>query len=155
MEKRAVEFYTKQPSILRYCLKAKNEKAPEVLAIALAIAEKRNVTFKPEYSGIVSIHGQVGNPPMSNPSIQSDDWIETTPIESVYFEKVYHEDYIDLHCYVVTRNTTYRLYDCEKNRLTWMHFLMEDIEERGLNFGDFTEYFSDTNKTYKEIQIVN
>ena len=154
MEKRRVDFYVKQPSILRYCLKAKDEKGPEVLAITLAIVEKRNVTFKPEYRDKVFIHGQVGNPPESNPEIKADDWVETTPIESIYFEKVYNEDYADLHCYVVTKNTVYRLYDCEKNRLTWMHFLLEDIDERGLNFGDFTDYFSDINRTYKEVRIV-
>lgn len=155
MEKRTTEFYTNQPSILRYCLKAGNERDPAILAIALAITCKKNVTLRPEYRDKVYIRGQVGTPSDSNPEIYSGDWIDTTPIESVYFEKAYKGNYVDLHCYVKTKNTTYRLYDSEQNRLTWMHFLLQDIEERDLKFGDFVEYFSDINISYHEVEVVD
>lgn len=155
MEKRNVGFYIKQPSILRYCLKAQDERCPELIAIALAITNKKNVTLKPEYRDKVYIYGQVGNPSSSNPNIECCSWIETTPIESVYFERVRMNDYMDLHCYVKTKNTVYRLYDCERNRLTWMHFLLQDIEERDLKFGDLIDYFSDINTNYKEIRIMD
>lgn len=155
MEQRTMEFYRKQPSILRYRLKAANDRDPELLAIALAITNKKNVVLAPKYKDKVHIHGQIGNPPISNRKIRCCDWVETSPIESIFFEKVYMKDYVDLHCYVKTQNSIYRLYDCEKNRLTWMHFLLQDIEERDLSFGDFIEYFSDINTNYREIEITD
>ena len=155
MEQRNVDYYFCQPNILHYCLKAKEEKAPELLAIALAIADKRSVTLKPEYQNKVYIYGQVGIPPKSTPEIEPYQWIETSWIESVYFEKVYRGEYIGFHCYIVTQNTIYRLFDTEKNRLTWMHFLLEDIQERELTFRDFIDYFSDIDTEYRKIDVID
>lgn len=155
MEQRPIAFYRRQPSILRYCLKADNDREPELLAIALAITNKKNVVLGPMYRDKVHIYGQVGNPPIGNPEIKCCDWIETTPIESIFFEKVHLDNYTDLHCYIKTKNTIYRLYDSEKNRVTWMHFLLQDIEERDLSFVDFIGYFSEINTAYKEIEITD
>ena len=125
-------------------------------AVLLAIVSKKNVTLRPEYRDKVYLYGQVGNPSKSNPEIKACDWIETTGVESVYFEKAHEKNgIVSLHCYVKTRNSTYRIWDNEMARLTDMHFLLQDLGERELKLEDFIEYITDINTNYHEVLVVD
>jgi len=153
MELRTEEFYKQQPSFLRYSLKARDPKSPEAAAVLLAIVNKRNVRLKPDIK--VRLYGQVGNPSPSNPDIKCNDWVTTSCIKAVYFEKVHDGDLTSLHCYVRTQNSTYRLYDNDVSRLAEMNFLLEDLDERKLEFSDFKEFYDDVNTNYEEVKIIN
>lgn len=152
MERRGAIFYTQQPSILRYCLKAKELMAPEAIAVALAMINRKNVTLKPEYQ--VRLHGQVGVPPKSNLNIGWYDYIDTLPIKSIYFERVREAGKTTYHCYIQTEDTLYLVWDDANARLKDMQLLLKHIENQRYSFEDFEECFSEINEGYPDVEIV-
>ena len=152
MEQRNADFYRKQPSIIKYSLKTRDPKSPEASAVILAIVDRKNVTLAPDID--VRICGQVGIPSPSNPDIKCCDWIITSPIRSIYFEKVHERDGVSFHCYVRTENSVYRLHDSDGARLAGVNFLLEDLDERKLEFKDFKEFYTDVNMNYTEVEVV-
>ena len=151
MELRTEEYYKRQPSFIRYSLLSQDPKSPEAGAVMIAIANKKNVKLKPDIK--VRIYGQVGNPSPSNPNIKSHNWVTTSYIKSIFFERVHDGEQVSLHCYARTQNSTYFLW--EEGRLAELEFLLEDLDERDLKFEDFREFYDYVNTDYEEVKIIN
>ena len=152
MEQRVSEYYTTQPCILQYCLDAENERAPEIIAVALAILNRKNVVLRPEYR--VSLLGRVGVPPKDS-EIDWYSWVNTSYIKSIYFERVREKGKTTYHCYVNTANTNYLLWDDNRSRLKDMQALVSYIANNELQFEDFAEYFEDINENFADVEIIS
>lgn len=154
MEHRTSDFYTKQPCILKYCLKTPdgNNTAPEAIAVALAILNRKNVTLKPDYK--VYLHGQVGVPPESDPEIDWYSWVDTSYIQEVHFERVRESGKTTYHCYVKTLNTDYLVWDDQETRMKDMKALMNHIVENNLKLEDFAEYYANINEKFPDVEII-
>lgn len=152
MEQRVSEYYAIQPCFLEYCLKGEKERAPEVIAVALAILNRKNVILKPEYK--VYLHGRIGVPPEDS-GIDWYSWADTSYIKSIFFERVREKGKTSYHCYINTLNTKYLLWDDARSRLKDMKALVVYIANNDLKFEDFTEYFSEINEKYQDVEILS
>ena len=152
MEHRTSEYYTKQPCLIKYCLKGAEEKAPEVIAIAMAILRRKNVVLKPDYK--VYLHGQVGVPPEDS-DIDWYSWVDTSYIQSIYFERVRENQKTTYHCYAKTLNTDYLIWDDIGTRMKDMQALMNYIIDEKLKIEDFAEYYADINETFPDVEIIS
>ncbi len=154
MEKRTLDYYDNCPAMLRFCLEGENGNhiLPEIIALALAMREHKNVTLRSEYT--VRMFGKVSNPPASNPNVQFGDVIRTSRIKGIYSEKIYGDGDNRFDTIVQTANTNYLVWPEE--HITMMYPLKEvfkKINQEGLKFEDYTEFFSDINENYPEYEF--
>lgn len=155
MEKRNMKMYEIQPTLTNFGLHTENKNyfARDEAAVAVAIANEKDVEIKPEYS--VYLHGSVEIAP-PNRGIQSGDLINTPRIVGLYFERVFVKGSPRMDLYINTENATYLIRDYRKHmRPSMRRLLHRAIESEGMTFESCAGYFSKIEENHPEVEIVS